>query len=192
VDETTALKHHFDLIGPSGRAISALDASDSELMKDVSDAQLADFIEFDVLEQLQGHAEKLAQVIDDTLPTLKKINAKRVKKETSTRHSEQTTKHFQHDSLHFNFDYHQNFHNMLKQHKPGGGFSIFSSIQKSPHLSKHRDIIMAKHQLRQEALGENMCLTKCDPGDWECNCKNLFPCVKNLTEYDVAVLIAGG
>jgi hypothetical protein len=131
VDETKALKHHFDLIGPSGRAISASDASDSELMKDVSDAQLAEFIKFDVLEQLQGHAEKLAQVIDDTLPTLKKIHAKRVKKET--RHSEQTTKHFQHYSLHFDFDYHQNVHNLLKQHKPGDrSSSIFHQFKSPP------------------------------------------------------------
>ena len=50
--------------------------------------------------------------------------------------------------------------------------------------------VMAKHQLRQDALGEGICLGR-NIDDWACHCKDLFQCVGDMTEYDLAVLIAG-
>eukprot|EP00956_Cyclotella_meneghiniana_P043079 scaffold252072_cov169-Cyclotella_meneghiniana.AAC.1 len=74
-------------------------------------------------------------------------------------------------------------------------FTIRSSIA-TPKLSQfsdfHRDVVVqAKHQERVEALGDR-CKSGCDVDDEQCNCKMLFGCVREMTSYDIAVLIAGG
>eukprot|EP00956_Cyclotella_meneghiniana_P004505 scaffold5550_cov82-Cyclotella_meneghiniana.AAC.8 len=51
--------------------------------------------------------------------------------------------------------------------------------------------VIEKHRTRQEAMGTT-CQANCDVSDRECNCKRLFECVKQLDEYDLAVLTAGG
>jgi hypothetical protein len=95
--------------------------------------------------------------------------------------------YFQSSSRNTNF--HQNtffknpssMKNLLRHHRAsmGSGFSM-------PKLSKftnfHKDeIIMAKHQLRVDALGDNC--SSCTPDDWSCNCEKLFTCVNDMTEY---------
>ena len=57
---------------------------------------------------------------------------------------------------------------------------------KMPPLSKftsfHKDtIIMAKHQVRLDALGDK-CPQDCSLNDAKCNCKKLFACVTKMTD----------
>ena len=63
---------------------------------------------------------------------------------------------------------------------------ISSFISRPDH-----DIVMAKHQLRQTAIGD-VCLPQCSPADAMCNCARLFQCAKQIDEYDLAVLTASG
>lgn len=51
---------------------------------------------------------------------------------------------------------------------------------------QQHDIVMAKHLLRQNAIGD-VCLPQCNVTDVECNCRKLFSCVKRMDEYDLAV-----
>ena len=56
-----------------------------------------------------------------------------------------------------------------------------------PKLSKftnfhNDDIIMAKHQLRVDALGDT-CAPTCEIEDDSCMCERLFECVNEMTEY---------
>ena len=57
----------------------------------------------------------------------------------------------------------------------------------APNLSKftrfHEDeIIMAKHQVRLNALGDQ-CAPQCPPENSTCTCLKLFECVKAMSEY---------
>jgi len=74
-------------------------------------------------------------------------------------------------------------------HQHLNGFSL-------PEISKFLsvddyDIVMAKHELRKNHLGD-VCLPQCNTSEWECNCKKLYGCVQNMSEYDLATLTAGG
>ena len=60
--------------------------------------------------------------------------------------------------------------------------SDFSMLKLGKFTNFHKDdIIMAKHQLRVDALGDKC--SSCKPDEWECNCDKLFSCVKDMTEY---------
>jgi hypothetical protein len=54
------------------------------------------------------------------------------------------------------------------------------------------EIIMAKHQVRQDALGEDVCQPKYEITDWEGNCNELFHCVSDMTPNDLLTLNADG
>jgi hypothetical protein len=55
-----------------------------------------------------------------------------------------------------------------------------------------KDIVFAKHQARVESLGQGFCPRKCVAGEWDCYCKRLYACVREMDSYDLAVMIAGG
>ena len=54
------------------------------------------------------------------------------------------------------------------------------------------DIIMARHQVRQDALGEDVCKPKYEITDWASNCNELFHCVSDMTPNDLLTLNADG
>ena len=61
----------------------------------------------------------------------------------------------------------------------------FSLPDMSNFLSDYEyGIVMEKHQLRKEAIGD-ICLPKCNVTEEECNCKKLFGCVQNMTEVSM-------
>ena len=64
------------------------------------------------------------------------------------------------------------------------------SLSKFVSVHDHA-IVMEKHRARKNAIGD-VCSPQCEVNDMTCNCKKLFDCVQNMTEYDLAVLIAGG
>jgi hypothetical protein len=51
---------------------------------------------------------------------------------------------------------------------------------------QHHEIVMAKHKLRRNAIGE-VCLPRCEVSDDGCICAQLFNCVKRISEYDLAM-----
>ena len=60
--------------------------------------------------------------------------------------------------------------------------SDFSMPRLGKFTNFHKDdIIMAKHQLRVDALGDKC--SSCKPNEWKCNCEKLFSCVNDMTEY---------
>ena len=64
-----------------------------------------------------------------------------------------------------------------------------------PKLGAHRNMhpdVKAKHERRLNALGAQVCGQSCALTDAQCNCGLLFDCVKELTVYDLSVLIADG
>ena len=61
--------------------------------------------------------------------------------------------------------------------------STFVSVRDYPK-------VISKHRTRQEAM--EVCKPNCEVSNKECNCERLFECVKQLDEYDMAVLTAGG
>ena len=68
-----------------------------------------------------------------------------------------------------------------------------SKLSKLSSFYKSNEIIMAKHQSCKDALGMETCPADCtSSGGFECNCERLFGCVGAMSEYDLAVLIAGG
>jgi len=76
--------------------------------------------------------------------------------------------------------------------KMRSGLKGFSLPSLSNFVSVHdHAIVMEKHQARQNALGD-VCQPQCEVNDSTCNCNKLFDCVRDMTEYDLAVLIAGG
>jgi hypothetical protein len=185
-------------------------------LRDVPDGKLAEFIDPQVLKQLDENAQELLTAIDETLPNLTLLTATKKKKrsyQTQSKSSQSDQKFFDskpsefgfngggaysalhgdHQSYAKFFNHHQHSHRFLKDHKTGGRMdSIFLSPHRHPYFSKHSDAIMAKHQIRLEALGEKVCAPVCEPNNWECNCRKLFSCVDDMTEYSLAVLIAGG
>ena len=201
-------------MGEEGKVIDSLElptsvGGNSLNKNDIPNDQLVQFIQPQVFDEIVEHAQNLRKIfkgIDlSVFPT-------------SPSHEHLKTKGFRRDDT-FKFESdpfgfgsagggHQsipngNFHpndffknpslvkNLLNRHKAsnGGDFS-------TPNLSKftnfHNDnIIMAKHQIRLDALGDT-CAPRCDLEDSSCNCKRLFECVGDMTEYDLAVLVAGG
>ena len=77
----------------------------------------------------------------------------------------------------------------LRHHKTGS-FSM-SKPSALGSFFQNDATVMAKHQLCQDSLGEGLCLG-CKIDDWACHCKDLFQCVGDMTDYDLAVLVAGG
>lgn len=65
-------------------------------------------------------------------------------------------------------------------HSAISGESLLSS-----HFEKN-DLVLAKHHLRQGALGEDVCAQQCGVTDWQCSCANLFNCVQKMSKYDLA------
>jgi hypothetical protein len=210
------------IIGDTTVISSHLPAESSETptsirLQDVPDAKLAEFIEPQVLKQLDENAQELLTAIDDTLPNLSLLAATKKKKQsyqTQNKSSQSDQKFFDSKPSEFGFNGggaypashgdHQSYakffnhhrhshHQFLKDHKTGGRMdSIFLSLHRHPYFSQHSDVILAKHQIRLEALGEEVCAPVCEPDEWECNCNKLFTCVGDMSEYDLAVLIAGG
>ena len=75
----------------------------------------------------------------------------------------------------------RNIHKQTKIRRKG------ISLPKLSTLVSARDyeLVMSKHQLRQEAM--EVCLPECEPSNTACNCRKLFECVKKMDEYDMAV-----
>ena len=81
----------------------------------------------------------------------------------------------------------QDIHKKMKSAIKG-----FSMPKLSNFVSVHdHAAVMEKHQARETALGD-VCIPLCQVNDAQCNCNKLFDCVQNMTEYDLAVLTAGG
>ena len=80
------------------------------------------------------------------------------------------------------------FKHHMQHHQKGFSLpnvSIFFSAE-------DQKIIMAKHQVRQDALGEDTCPPEFEVTDWAGNCGKLFSCVEDMTEYDMLVLGVDG
>jgi hypothetical protein len=184
-------------------------------LRDVPDAQLLEFIEPQVLKQLDENTQELLVAIYDTLPNLKKLSASKRKKrsfQTQKESSRSNQRFFASNPSEFGhnrggaysashgdrqsyakyFNHHQHIHQFLKDQTTGRTDTMFSSLHRHPFFTKHSDTIMAKHQLRLDALGEEVCAPVCKPDEWQCNCNKLFSCVSDMNEYSLSVLIAGG
>ena len=91
-------------------------------------------------------------------------------------------------SGHTVFNEHTNFNQFFPNLVKG-----FSLPKVSEFFPAHvHEVVMVKHQLRQDALGNDVCAPACNVDDWECNCDKLFDCVRNITAYDMQMLFAGG
>lgn len=209
------------------------DANPLPKLSDIPDAQMAEFIEPQVLDELADHAQDLVNVIEGIEPAMRlstmNQKKKKEKKEQATT-QQRSDKGFMFESdtsesagsngrKSHNHRFHFHPQDLFKQQQTGkfslGNFMNHPSIKRmiplhttgagshTPPMSKLRkfgssffqkdDIIVAKHQARQEALlGVEGCDKICDPDEVLCNCENLFNCVKKMTKYDLAVLIAGG
>ncbi len=184
------------------------------MVHDIPDAQVAQFIPHDVMDELAGTIHDLVAMLEgidtDLFPSANEEEMQeqqaRPKQgfdfETDAGFNGGEHHHFRHHFEHPR-DYVQSneqvgphaFFNVLNQHKPGMLNSrVHSSMSKLNMFGSlfNDDIIMAKHAARQQALGEDVCPQTCDPDNAACHCENLFNCVANLTEYDLVVLIAGG
>jgi hypothetical protein len=63
----------------------------------------------------------------------------------------------------------------------------FTMTDPKTFISPHQhEIVMAKHQLRQNAIGE-VCLPRCEVSNKGCVCAELFSCVRSISEYDLAM-----
>ena len=175
-------------------------------MNDIPNDQLVEFIQPQVFNEIVEHAQTLREILEgidlSIFPGHENLKNKGFRQDDT----------FKFDSDPFGFGSagggHQsipngNFHpndffknpsavkNLLNRHKASNG-SDFSMPKLSKFTNFHNDnIIMAKHQIRLDALGDN-CAPKCALEDAPCNCQRLFECVKDMTEYDLAVLVAGG
>ena len=80
------------------------------------------------------------------------------------------------------------FKHVVHQHMTG-----FSMPSLSNFVSLHdHETVMAKHQLRQEALSDDICLPVCNTTDWQCNCGLLFDCVEEMTEVKAVLFSLTG
>ncbi len=78
------------------------------------------------------------------------------------------------------------------QEKMKSAMKGFSLPTLSNFVSIHdHAIVMEKHRARESVLGA-VCQPQCAVDNAQCNCNKLFACVRDMTEYDLAVLIAGG
>lgn len=192
--ETEPSKSYGIMKAPDGKTLT---------LDDVSGSDLAPFIESQFLNQVEKNIQDLVQTIDDVLPSLDmKPNAKKQKKTKNNNRRSRKHSSDKNDRTVFGFKPSQFSGKGLPfLHKPfphvdrsvrGHKSHIFSTLLKRSTFSHHTDSILLKHQLREEALGDEVCSPTCEPHEWECNCQNLFTCVGDMTEYDLAVLIAGG
>eukprot|EP00584_Thalassiosira_punctigera_P027883 CAMPEP_0172576342 /NCGR_PEP_ID=MMETSP1067-20121228/137666_1 /TAXON_ID=265564 ORGANISM="Thalassiosira punctigera, Strain Tpunct2005C2" /NCGR_SAMPLE_ID=MMETSP1067 /ASSEMBLY_ACC=CAM_ASM_000444 /LENGTH=2652 /DNA_ID=CAMNT_0013369009 /DNA_START=2375 /DNA_END=10333 /DNA_ORIENTATION=- len=172
---------------------------------DVANDQLAQFIPAELFDNLVQHTQDIHDMLDETdLSTLSAPHSHRPLKRD--RFEPQESGHV--DSL-FEFIGHPTFIQSVPNGKlhPNNFFTDPSSVKKFLHLNRassgsmpklgkytnfhNNDIIMSKHQLRLDALG-NICAHSCKLENSTCLCSRLFDCVRNMTEYDLAVIIAGG
>jgi hypothetical protein len=183
VDDEVAVKSH----GPAGQpdTISGQSSLSPLTLQDIPSHKLAEFIELKDLKQMEEHAEQLVGIITETLPHLSELSRPTTKKRaTFSAQNPPDAQTFNHRQYMHHLEHQQTTNNKVNH--------IFSTLQKHPVLHHHTYVVMAKHQLRIEALGKEVCPKVCEPHEWKCNCENLFTCVGDLTEYDLAVLISGG
>lgn len=200
-----------DIDFPVSSDITATSDGKPLALNDIPDAQLAEFIQPQVFDQIVEHAHDLVGILEDVDPSIfasTRTNHKASFSQKKPSQPEQGFKfdtdpfgfgfnsghaHFQHQShgqFHpSNFANHPSMQNIIRQHKSAHGSLKLSKLGS---FFENDEIIAAKHQLRQDALGEDVCAEACEPEDWACNCNNLFTCVNDMTAYDLAVLIAGG
>lgn len=170
---------------------SSVSSAQDVTPQDLSDKQVAQFLDPQMFAELNEHARDFVDILDGIKLEHLNPTIKQEKKPTKPKLKD-NGKHTEYSNPP-NFLSHSGIENMFRQHKPGmhGTRSIMSMLGSSV-LKDHRDVIMAKHQARQEALGGGFCPVKCEANEWECNCQRLFSCVNNMDSYDLAVLIAGG
>ena len=166
-------------------AVNDLDYSPS--LEGTSNAELAEFIQPQVFDQLVGETKDLLNIIEGIdLDSLPSSNPKPKAKQKPSHQKSNQGKGFKFDESNpFGFDYasfqstfhqqpHHNVHHhdyfkqpafmkkLLQKHK---AMSKSGKLRPQvPSFFKNNDIIMAKHQLRQDAMADT-CPTVCDDTD---------------------------
>lgn len=167
-------------------------------LEDIPNDQLAEFLEpqKQTFNQLSEQTEDLVQFLEDVHPIILAASARSERyysQQQSTRGD-----NFNFESNRFGFrvgksQFHQSSETFWQHIQNGAKGGSGSFRTKLGSFFEKDEIIMAKHQLRQEALGGAVCTETCQElEEWMCNCKNLFECVNEMSEYDLAVLIAEG
>lgn len=196
--ENEAMKNDLGL--PSIDGITPDETNPLSTLGDVPNDQVGAFIQPEVFDQFLNLMGDLRDVLGPAIAA-----SKHYKEEKEQRgSSKQPNQDFKFDSNPFEsqFDGGQQPHfyqsdgqsfrpqDFLKyQHNSGQfhtDFASTSGLGKFSNLFENDEVIMAKHQLRQNALGEEVCGQTCNAIDWECHCGNLFDCVGKMSEYDLA------
>ena len=198
------------------RSFGDITSSDAHplTLSDIPNYQLANFVQPQIVDQFIEHTEDLVQLLED-VPLLTSTRQPNHSERYFSQQSQSTQgKDFKFESAPFDYStggqshFHQvnqqshpnsyiNLKNKLYQHQSKMGNGSFKRSSALTSLFEKDKFIMAKHQLRQEALGDAVCAQACnanpdDPDSYKCFCQNLFDCVNDMTEYDLAVLIADG
>ncbi|KAL7505952.1 hypothetical protein ACHAXN_004087 [Cyclotella atomus] len=159
----------------------------SKSLKDISHVELAKSFDPESLDQIakiSNDVMKLVELQPDHHLMLNSASAERKAPPNFSRMNEASFQHPIFTKVKSMIHHHHSKARNRRSSRSGG--SMLSS-----HFEKN-DVVLAKHQLRQAALGDEVCAQQCEATDWQCTCANLFTCVQKMSKYDLTVLMAGG